>query len=273
MKRLIINADDYGRTLEISRGIRFAHLRGVVTSTTCMMNIPTTSHDVSVAIQETPRLGLGVHLVLTMGRPILPPQAVPSIVDSNGRHFKYDAFVTNLPNLRMDEVKAEWRAQIERFIKAAGRKPDHLDSHHHSSYFTPELFQAMLEIANEYGCPVRNPIAYGDNPTASMPSVAEPMRENAPRLMRELNVRSTDFMFVNFYDEGATGEVLIENLGKIKDGETYELMCHPGHVDEAFANESSYNFQRERELQILTDPTIKHIIDSHGIKLINFANL
>jgi len=273
MKQLIINADDYGRTPDISRGIRFVHLRGVVTSTTCMMNIPTAAHDVSIAIQETSHLGLGVHLVLTMGKPILPPQAVPSIVDKDGNHFQYDAFLANIPNLNMDEVKAEWRAQIERFIKAAGRKPDHLDSHHHSSYLTPELFRAMLEIANEYGCPVRNPISHGNNPTESMPSVVEPMREYAPHLMKELRVRSTNFIFVNFYDEGATAEVLIDNLGKMKDGQTYELMCHPGHIDEAFANESSYNSQRERELQILTDPTIKHIIESHGIRLINFANL
>jgi len=273
MKRLIINSDDYGRTPDISRGIRFAHLRGVVSSTTCMMNIPTTAHDVAVAVQETPRLGLGVHLVLTMGKPILPPQAVPSIVDADGNHFKYDPFIANIPKLNMDEVKAEWRAQVERFIKAAGRKPDHLDSHHHSSYFTPELFRAMLEIANEYGCPVRNPISYGDNPTAGMPGVAEPMSKHAPRLMKEFKVHTTDAIFVNFYDEGATPEVLLDNLSKVQDGKTYELMCHPGHVDEAFAEESAYNFQRERELQILTDPAITAAIESHRIKLITFADL
>ena len=77
MKQLIINSDDYGRTPDISRGIRDAHLRGVVTSTTCMMNIPTTASDIAVAVQETPKLGMGVHLVLTMGRPISAPEVVP----------------------------------------------------------------------------------------------------------------------------------------------------------------------------------------------------
>ena len=75
MKRLIINSDDYGRTPEISRGIREAHLRGVVTSTTCMMNIPTTAADIADALKETPELGMGVHLVLTMGSPISAPVA------------------------------------------------------------------------------------------------------------------------------------------------------------------------------------------------------
>ena len=272
MKRIIINSDDYGRTPEISRGIRESHLNGVVSSTTCMMNIPTTAHDVAVAVQETPKLGLGVHLVLTMGKPILPPESVPSIVDANGNHLKYDPFIENLPRLNIHEVKAEWRAQIETFIRAAGRRPDHLDSHHHSSFFTPELFRGMLEIAREYGCPIRNPIAYGNNPTAGMPGIAQPMSEHAPRLMKEFNARSTDTMFVNFYDEGATHEELLNILSKVENG-TSEIMCHPGYVDEAFAKESVYNFQRERELKILTDPAIKQAIESRGIEVITFSNL
>jgi chitin disaccharide deacetylase len=272
MKRLIINSDDYGRTPEISRGIRESHLQGVVTSTTCMMNIPTTAHDVAIAVQETPRLGLGVHLVLTMGKPILPQESVPTIVDENGDQFKYDPFIQNLPHLNINEVKAEWRAQIEAFIRAAGRKPDHLDSHHHSSYFTPELFRGMLELAQEYNCPIRNPIAYGGDPTAGMPSIAAPMSEHAPRLMKEFDARSTDTMFVNFYDEGATREELLEILSKVENG-TAEIMCHPGYVDEAFARESVYNFQRERELKILTDPAINQAIESQGIELITFAEL
>ena len=272
MKRIIINSDDYGRTPDISRGIRESHLNGVVSSTTCMMNIPTTAHDVAVAVQETPKLGLGVHLVLTMGKPILPPEAVPSIVDANGNQLKYDAFIENIPRLDIHEVKAEWRAQIEAFIRAAGRRPDHLDSHHHSSFFTPELFRGMLEIAREYGCPIRNPIAYGNNPTAGMPGIAQPMSEHAPRLMKEFDARSTDTMFVNFYDEGATHEELLNILSKVENG-TSEIMCHPGYVDEAFAKESSYNFQRERELKILTDPAIKQAIESRGLDLITFSDL
>jgi hypothetical protein len=272
MKKLIINSDDYGRTPDISRGIREAHLRGVVTSTTCMMNIPTTADDVKIALQETPKLGMGVHLVLTMGKPISAPEAVPSIVDKNGNHLKYDAFIANIPNLNMEEVKTEWRAQIEAFIKAAGHKPDHLDSHHHSSFFTPELFRGMLELAKEYDCPIRNPIAHGDNPTAGMPAVADPMSDHAPRLMREFNARSTDTIFVNFYDEGATNEELLDIFSKVTDGTT-EIMCHPGYVDDAFAKESVYNFQRERELKILTDPAIKQAIQNNGIELITFSDI
>ncbi len=266
MKRLIINSDDYGRTPDISRGIREAHLHGVVTSTTCMMNIPTTVHDIAIAVKESPKLGMGVHLVLTMGKPLSTREAAPSIVDANGNHFKYDPFIANIPNLNMEEVKAEWRLQIERFIQAAGRKPTHLDSHHHSSYFAPKLFRGMLELAKEYDCAIRFPFT-------EVSSELEETAKHVPELlMQEFNPRKPDTFIVNFYDEGATQEHLLNIIHNLGDGAS-ELMCHPGHVDDAFAKESVYNFQRERELKILTDQTIKQAIESNNIQLITFADL
>lgn len=265
MKRLIINSDDYGRTPDISRGIREAHLNGVVTSTTCMMNIPAAGRDVAVAVQETPRLGLGVHLVLTMGKPILPRSAVPSIVDKNGNHFKPDLFAANLTRLDMDEVKAEWRAQIEAFTRAAGRKPTHLDSHHHASYLSPGLFRGMLELAKEYGCAIRYPFT-------NISGEIEETSRHVTDLMQEFDPRRPDMFIVHFYDEDATQEALLDILNNLPDG-TGELMCHPGHVDDAFARESIYNFQRERELKILTNPAIKEAISVNNIELISFADL
>ena len=266
MKRLIINSDDYGRTPDISRGIREAHLRGVVTSTTCMMNIPTTAADIAIALNETPNLGMGVHLVLTMGRPISPSAAVPSIVDENGNFFKYDPLIKNLRNLKMDEVKAEWQTQIEAFITTTGRKPTHLDSHHHSSYFSSPLFRGMLELAKEYDCAIRFPF------TNDISSELEETNKGVPALISEFNPRRPDVFVVDFYDEGATYETLLQLLNSINDG-TVEIMCHPGYVDDAFVEESSYNKQRERELKILTDPSIKEALDKHNIELITFAEL
>src|SRR5215216_1453104 len=265
MKQLIINSDDYGRTPDISRGIREAHLRGVVTSTTCMMNIPTTAADVTVARKETPNLGMGVHLVLTMGHPISSPESVPSIVDENGNFFKYTPLIEHLSSIQMDEVRKEWRAQIEAFIQAAGRKPTHLDSHHHSSYFSPALFHGMLELAKEYECAIRFPFTH-------VSRELEETNKQVPALVEQFNPRNPDVFFVNFYDETATKEQLLKIIENVGDG-TSELMCHPGHVDDAFAKESVYNFQRQRELQILTDPAIRQAIESQNIKLITFADL
>lgn len=266
MKRLIINSDDYGRTTEISRGIREAHLRGVVTSTTCMMNIPTTASDVAIALKETPKLGMGVHLVLTMGRPILPPEAGSSITDEEGNFFKLDKFMERVSIINAGEVKTEWRAQIDAFITAAGRKPTHLDSHHHSSYFSSKLFREMLELAKEYECAIRFPF------THDISSELEETNKHLPDLLREFNPRRPEAFYVDFYDEGATQEELIYLIKKIDEG-TSEIMCHPGHVDEAFVKESTYNKQRERELKILTDPSVREAIQANGINLITFAEL
>lgn len=266
MKRLIINSDDYGRTPEISRGIRDAHLRGVVTSTTCMMNIPTTAEDISVALKETPALGLGVHLVLTMGNPISAPETVPSIIDKDGHFFKYTPLLEHLPTLNMDEVKREWRAQIEAFVRAAGRKPTHLDSHHHSSYFSPVLFHGMLELAKEYDCAIRFPF------TGDISKELETTYKHVPLLIKEFNPRRPDHFVVSFYDEGATRETLMNIITNLPEGTT-EVMCHPGYTDDVFANESVYNNQRDRELEILTNASVKEAIQENGIQLITFADL
>ena len=265
MKQLIINSDDYGRTPEISHGIREAHLHGVVTSTTCMMNIPTTADDIAIALKEAPNLGMGVHLVLTMGRPISAPDSVPSIVDENGNFFKYTPLVEHLTTLNMDEVKKEWRSQIEAFIKASGRKPTHIDSHHHSSYFSPNLFRGMLELAQEYDCAIRFPFT-------DVSSEIEETAKHVPDLMQEFNPRRPDVFFVNFYDKTATEDDLLRIISSVEEGKS-EIMCHPGYVDDAFAKESVYNFQRERELKILTDAAIKQAIEAQNIKLITFADL
>jgi predicted glycoside hydrolase/deacetylase ChbG (UPF0249 family) len=165
----------------------------------------------------------------------------------------------------LDEVKAEWRLQIERFIKAAGHKPAHLDSHHHSSYFSPDLFRSMLELAKEYDCAIRYPFT-------EIHQEIEETGKHAAELMTEFNPRRPDVFLSKFYDDGATPEVLfniINNLGN----DTSELMCHPGYVDEAFAKESVYNFQRAREFQILTNPSVKQAIQANRIELINFSQL
>jgi predicted glycoside hydrolase/deacetylase ChbG (UPF0249 family) len=271
--RLIINSDDYGRTPEVSRGIRESHLRGVVTSTTCMMNIPTTAADIAIALQETPRLGLGVHLVLTAERPVMPRERVKTLTDANGGFLKLPVLIGRLGDLDISEVKAEWTAQIEAFQRATGRKPTHLDSHHHSSYFSPGLFRAMLELARKYECGIRLPIVYGSDEMAGLPAeVIGPIREHAPTLLKEFDPLRPDAFFAGFYDETATREELLKIVRELPEG-TLEIMCHPGYVDGTLLAATSYASQRKTELDILTDPSVRDAIKACGIQLISFAEL
>ncbi len=271
--RLIVNADDYGRTAEISRGIRQAHARGVVTSTTCMMNFPTTAADIAAALRETPRLGLGVHLVLTSGRPLTPPAQIPSITTTEGGFLSLDAFTARLGQIDPAQAKTEWRAQIEAFMRAAGRKPTHLDSHHHSSYFSEGLFRAMLELATEYDCPIR--LATYQTPEGNMdglpPESVALAREYAPRLLAEFKPRTTDAFFASFYDERATTQEFIRIVQSLPASGVFEVMCHPGYADAALIASSSYARQRETELDVLTSAAVRDAIQSRGIQLVSFA--
>lgn len=269
-KRLIVNADDYGHTRGVSLGIRQAHLRGIVTSTTAMMNYPGADADLRDAARECPRLGLGLHLVLTSGSPVLPVNKVPDLVDGEGIFYKYDPFVERMHEIDLTQVNLEWHAQVEVFKKAAGRLPDHLDSHHHSSYFTPGLFELMLDLADELNVPMRLP--FGMQGTA----LAEVL---SPAMGSRLAKRSNGYaqVFIDtFYDESVTLENLVSILQQIAGDEqhdTFELMSHPAVVDDELIRTSIYNQRRAEELRLLCHGVTFSALRSLGIELVNFSDL
>ncbi|MBN2148860.1 MAG: ChbG/HpnK family deacetylase [Anaerolineales bacterium] len=272
--RLIVNSDDYGRSAEVARGIRQAHRNGIVTSTSCMMNMPTIAEDIHLALQETPRLGLGVHLVITSGYPLLPADQIPSITTAEGAFLSLAGLLDRLQALDVAQVKAEWRAQIEKLIAISGRTPTHLDSHHHSSYFTEPLFRAMLELAQEYGAAIRSAYSQGDGADlVGMPPETVPhILEFAPRLLAEFKPRTPDQFIATFYDEQATKDELLRLIDSLVSG-TYEMMCHPGYVDAGLQESSGYADPRQRELTILTDAEVRQAIQVRQISLISFAEL
>ena len=268
---LIVNADDYGLTRGVSRGIREAHRNGIVSSTTAMMNIPGVAEDLALAQTETPRLGLGVHLVLTAGRPALPPERIRTLVSASGDLLSLPDFTLARNQLDLEQVRLEWRAQIERFITATGKTPDHLDSHHHTSFFTAGLFRTMLDLAVEYACAIRSPLrSLGGK---GLPAEVEwEFAEFGAPLLAEFSRGTSDVFVADFYDEGATLPSLLAILERLPEGTT-ELMCHPAYVDDDLFAVSSYVGQRERELGVLTDPALARAIASSGILLRTFGEI
>ncbi len=111
-RTLIVNADDFGRTRGVSAGIVHAHLHGLVTTTTAMVNLPGALQDVAQASHEAPTLGLGLHLNLTCGRPLLDPADVPSLVAPDGSFHTPDALIASGHRPEPAHVEREWRAQI-----------------------------------------------------------------------------------------------------------------------------------------------------------------
>jgi predicted glycoside hydrolase/deacetylase ChbG (UPF0249 family) len=248
-KRLIVNADDLGRTSGINHGIFQAHERGIVTSATLMVHYPA-AEEVPGLAASNQNLGIGLHLAFTGGRPILPPARVPSLVDATGA---FPAKPDGLTGARADELLAEARAQLGRFRELMGRQPTHFDSHHHA-HRLPEVLDALVTLAWETGRPVRN----------AAPAVAE-------RLQRE-GVRTTDHFVEDFYGEGAILEGLVRILGNLPPGST-ELMCHPAVVDDELRSSSSYAEPRLRELEALIHRDTRQVLQAAGVHLMHFGEI
>lgn len=277
-KRLIVNADDYGLTASVSAGIRRVHQEGILTSTTAMMNMPRVEAELETALKECPRLGLGVHLVLTTGKPVLPPDQVRSLLPLF-EELDFGNWVAHIDALRdfdYDELEAEWRAQIDKFVRATGRTPDHLDAHHHSAYYTPESCNLLIKIARELGCGIRRPFNDDDADDAFW-ALTDDMRarsvEEVPSILREASdVPRPDYFEGRFYDTGATREMLYTIIDQLPESVS-ELMCHPGIVDAHTNAVTKYNAGRARELELLIDPSLHERLRSCGIELITFGGL
>jgi predicted glycoside hydrolase/deacetylase ChbG (UPF0249 family) len=249
VKRLIVNADDFGRTAGINQGVIEAHRRGIVTSATLMVAHPAAAEAAKLAV-EAAGLGVGLHLAFTGGPSVLPASELPSLVGATGG---LPARVDELAVADPGEILDEARAQLKRFRELLGRSPTHLDSHHHAHRF-PAALEALLTLAWETGLPVRSLTA-----------------EMRARFARE-RIPTADRFVESFYGDGATLEGLLRILASLN-FETTELMCHPAVVDDALLASSSYAEPRSRELAILNHQEARHAIQAAGIRLIHYGEL
>jgi predicted glycoside hydrolase/deacetylase ChbG (UPF0249 family) len=251
VKRLVVNADDFGRTPGVNAGVVEAHLHGIVTSATVMVLEPAAEEGVADARRRAPRLSLGLHFALTGGGlPASSPDRVRSLL-VGGRFPRLPSDLSE--SLSADEIARELDAQIFLFEKMAGGRPSHLDSHHHSA-LRPSVQPVFASAALRLGIPAR----------ASTPAARDELRASG--------VRTPDRFIDDFYGKGVTAEKLRSILRGLKD-ETTELMCHPGHPDEKLLSGSSYARERERELALLCDPETKTLVAERGIELVSFRDL
>lgn len=250
VKRLIVNADDLGRSRGVNRGILRAHREGIVTSTTLMANAPR-ADEAAALVRDQRKLGVGVHLVLTFERPLSPPGEVPSLVRAGGAFPKRPQEIRG--RVRGEEALAEFRRQIEHAERLLGRAPTHLDTHHFVQE-DDEVLWALMEIARERDLPARH---------------KTPAQRSQ---LRAMEIRTTDHFCDQFYGrEAVTRDRLVDIIRALPDGTT-ELMCHPGEVDDELLT-SSYARERPLEIAALASPDVKRAIDEAGVSLINFRDL
>ena len=267
---LIVNADDLGYAEGTVPATIALYGAGVVTSTTAMVNQPHWP-EAAAYLRDHPGLGAGVHLVMNEGRPILPPQQVPSLVDAEGCFRDGTQLLLRYGRLRTSELKAEWRAQIEKFSADTGRPADHLDLHCHYPYVFPAWFRASLELAQELGhIPVRMPFDDALDRKAPLFSAdtgfpAFYIRWQGRRYQQMVarhGLARTDYWEMSFSREGnRTLEHLLGLLDTLPDGTT-ELLAHPG-------TES----WRERDYRALLDPRVRERLQRPDIELITYGDL
>ncbi len=252
-RSLVVNADDFGRSRGVSAGIVEAHLDGLVSTTTALVNLPGALDDVAQAARRVPTLGLGVHLNLTLGRPVADPQSVATLVTPQGTFLSPDELVAQADRIDAEQVAREWRAQIEAFL-STGACLDHLDSHHHVALLSPAWWAICLDLAAGFRCGVRPPAPAEPRDDVLFSRFPEAARRfaagEASRLRAARRVPSPDRLVTRFFGAQATLGTLLEVLEEVPGGTT-ELMCHAGRVDAVLLAESGYAQERESELLAL----------------------
>ena len=245
-RRLIVNADDFGLTPGVSAGILSAHRHGIVTSTTLLATAAIDAEQ--LAELRDSGLGVGIHVNLTLGRPLSGGR---SLVDGDGRFVRDASHAAARADLR--DVEREVNAQVEKFAYLMRREPTHLDTHHHVGLLAP-VAEVVVDTARRLGVAVRS-----QNSTARARAVSA-------------GLRTPD----HFFGESGPGAYwsLARTLAHLRTlpAGISEFMAHPGWCDDALSY-SRYGRQRETEMIGLGTPAARAAVWSLGITLCHFGEL
>ncbi len=261
MRKLVVNADDFGFTRDVNRGIVEAHRNGILTATTIMSNGAAFDDAVRLA-RENPTLDIGVHLVLVGQAPY--PMTV--------------AQLTRAVMLGRIRIYDELSAQVRRVLDA-GLQPTHLDTHKHT-HLLPQVLSAVARISEEFKIPwVRRPfdfplesrgISWQKRAVSCSLTV---VRSRFERVLAKHGCRSTDH-FAGFQITGKfDASDVVALIRSLPEGST-EFMVHPGFcTPELRAARTRLKESREEELRALTAPEVRDALRSSGVELVNYGGL
>jgi|WetSurMetagenome_2_1015567.scaffolds.fasta_scaffold43387_3 predicted glycoside hydrolase/deacetylase ChbG (UPF0249 family) len=271
-RRLVIHADDFGLARGVNRAIEEGLRAGEITSASILLGGPHTGEALTWAA-EHPEFDFGVHLNLTHGAPLLPAERVRSLVDANGRFHSLGRFLVRatLGRIRLAEIEAEWGAQIAA-VRGAGVRISHLDSHQHV-HLVPRIFRGVaVRLAAEEGVVIR-----AMNGPVSVRPPRPDIKGIALALATRIDVGHRYRHVVGARGAGtalrdhATLDGLQATLRDTIPGETYELVVHPGVVDEDLRTSGDgYWGGREKERALLAAEETRAWLRFAGFELRDF---
>lgn len=288
-RRLIINADGYGFTPGITRGIEESVADGVVTSISVNSNFDAV-WPLEDFIGRYPQISVGVHLNPIVGRPIADPRDVPTLVTRHGE-FHFEEFTPRLQRGQIDraELTHELGLQIER-VQQLVPTVTHLDSHE-NRHLWPRYFGVFLELARTHGIPRMRTHArqlFTGYPhrglTTSAFYVTHPKRVQThgfARLLmwraRRSGMRMCDRLLSTRGWKARDGRPLLDAWLRVATGcppGRNEIFCHPGYVDNDLRRWDRIILERrEEERQALIHPLLRQTFGESGVELISFHEI
>ena len=279
MKRLIVNADDFGLTNGVNRAVADLHCAGLLTSTTLMARAGATEGAIELA-RATPAMGVGCHVVLLDGEPAMAREKIPSLVDgrTGSLYVSAGGFVGRLltRQVRAEEIEAEARAQIQ-FLQEKGLRLTHVDTHKHTHMF-PMVLRAVLRAARACGVrAVRNPFepawAVRAQEGTRLVRVAEVtllrwLRPACLRIIAQEGFATTDGT-IAVVGTGVLDASMVRRLMMHLPEGTWELVTHPGYNDADLARVRT----RLRESREIEREALEAIREFPEIELISFGEL
>ncbi|TCM16051.1 hopanoid biosynthesis associated protein HpnK [Novosphingobium sp. PhB165] len=274
MKRLVVTADDFGASLEVNEAVERAHRDGILTAASLMVGGAAVNDAVERA-KRLPSLGVGLHVVLVDGRPVLPSDRVPALVDSEGK-FRTDMVRAAMrifasPAARR-QLAAEVEAQFDAFA-ATGLPLDHVNAHKHF-HLHPTIAATLVKVGKAHGMrTVRAPV----EPRAVLRAVeSDSVRsgvegiwaQQVQRLMRRASLTTPDQVFGLAWSGAMTTSRIQGLLKHLPDGLS-EIYAHPATGPYAG---SAPGYRYAEELAALTDSLAKQAVARNAIVLGRFTD-
>ena len=269
---LIVNADDFGLTLGVSRGILRAHREGIVTSASALAVAP--AFEASAReLRDATGIGVGVHLA-AVGEdpPLLPPRRIPSLVGEDGRlPAGWKEFLRRARRVEPAELEAEFAAQIER-VRGAGLAIDHLDAHQHL-HLLPKVRRVALTLAKRFGIRgVRVPRGGAGRPAGF---AVRWLARGLARAAAQAGVLHPEACEGFDHSGHMTRDRLLATLERVErsGAPSAEILLHPGEPADPERERYAWGYDWSGELAALVDPEVRAAVLRAGFRLGTYRDL